>query len=804
MMSEFVTIFNKDTSVVGEIPEEELAMTFPFPLDAFQREGIYRIYKKENVFITAHTGSGKTVLALYAIAECFRLNKRVIYTSPTKSLSNQKYAEFVDKFGGKDKIGILTGDIKMNPDAPCLIMTTEILRNVLYRDASKEKEKDGITDNTRVSLRVEDIGAVVFDEVHYVNDPERGKVWEEVFILLPREVTLVLLSATIDRPQDFAGWLGDLKKSPIHLIPTSHRVVPLRHYYWNPDRPNADMIELLMEDGRFKNYDVVNTKYKRHDINRIMNPLIERLMNDNLLPVLFFTFSRKRCEKLCKSVNGISLLDHNEEASVRNLFNFYMHPYKNIYENIPQYQEIYNLMRRGIAYHHSGLIPILKEIVEIIFGRGLIKVLFATETFAVGVNMPTKTVIFTELEKFDNSGRRYLRTDEYLQMSGRAGRRGLDKVGTVILVPAMVWPDRDILKNMMTGKSPSINSRFVPTYQFILKTMMSSQEETKTDLFLDKTYRSLQDKKERDNLLINMEGLREELRKIEEDNAEMFASNFVEKMQMYDKNRKRLEDRFMVLKGKDRKRVEDEQRKIESEYGNFGKLKEKWMEYEEIRKELEEMNSDYEYFETYLGITSEKMRRMLVELEYITEENEIKEKGITAMNIGEVDELMLTEMIHRDMLEGLSIEEIITVLAMFIDEIDKTQEERYIQDLDIPSSVSRIYREINEIGEELIRMEDRLDIRIHGDDYYTGGILKMDMLEPTWIWVNGGTMTELYNTTELYEGNFCRGMLRLNQLCDTVYGICMNLGKLEVANRMEGYKERLIRDFTTVSSLYVR
>jgi superfamily II RNA helicase len=345
-------------------------------------------------------------------------------------------------------------------------------------------------------------------------------------------------------------------------------------------------------------------------------------------------------------------------------------------------------MRRGIAYHHSGLIPILKEIVEIIFGRGLIKVLFATETFAVGVNMPTKTVIFTELEKFDNSGRRYLRTDEYLQMSGRAGRRGLDKVGTVILVPAMVWPDRDILKNMMTGKSPSINSRFVPTYQFILKTMMSSQEETKTDLFLDKTYRSLQDKKERDNLLINMDGLREELRKIEEDNAEMFVSNFVEKMKMYDKNRKKLEDRFMVLKGKDRKRVEDEQRKIESEYGNFGTLKEKWMEYEEIRKELEEMNSDYEYFETYLGITSEKMKRMLVELEYITEENEIKEKGITAMNIGEVDELMLTEMIHRDMLEGLSMEEIITVLAIFIDEIDKTQEERYIQDLDIHMKIT--------------------------------------------------------------------------------------------------------------------
>ena len=264
-MSRYLTIFNKETSVVGEIPDEDKAMEFPFPLDSFQKEGIYRIYKGENVFITAHTGSGKTVLALYAIAECFRLNKKVIYTSPTKSLSNQKYAEFVEKFGGSDKIGILTGDIKMNPDAPCLIMTTEILRNLLYRENIQNGNNNNIYNSTNnpsmISLSVNEIGAVIFDEVHYINDPERGKVWEEVFVLLPREITLVLLSATIDKPDEFGSWLGDLKGKPIHLIPTSHRVVPLRHYFWNIH--DESMIPMLMEDGRFDNDERIKRNYTK-------------------------------------------------------------------------------------------------------------------------------------------------------------------------------------------------------------------------------------------------------------------------------------------------------------------------------------------------------------------------------------------------------------------------------------------------------------------------------------------------------------------------------------------------------------
>ena len=195
----YLNIFT-DKVCNNTIPSDEISYDFPYKLDAFQQEGIYRIHNGENILITAHTGSGKTVLAIYAIAHCMKNNKRVLYTSPTKSLSNQKYAEFIEQFGKNSVIGIMTGDIKMNPDAQCIIMTTEILRNMLY--------KRSIEETTIIDMK--DVGAVIFDEVHYINDPDRGKVWEEAIVLLPREITLVMLSASIDKPEVFAEWIGNI------------------------------------------------------------------------------------------------------------------------------------------------------------------------------------------------------------------------------------------------------------------------------------------------------------------------------------------------------------------------------------------------------------------------------------------------------------------------------------------------------------------------------------------------------------------------------------------------------------------
>ncbi len=792
-MSQYLTIFNKETSIVGEIPAEEMAMSFPYELDSFQKEGIYRIYNNENILITAHTGSGKTVLALYAIADCFRKNKKVIYTSPTKSLSNQKYAEFVEKFGDKNKIGILTGDMKMNPDAPCLIMTTEILRNTLYRESMRER---GLlsADIMNFSLRVEEIGAVVFDEVHYINDPDRGRVWEEVFILLPREVNLVLLSATIDRPDEFASWLGDLKEKSIHLIPTSHRVVPLRHYFW--DNRREEMTPVLMEDGVFKNYDKIRSGYERCDMNRIMNRVIDNLKENDLLPVLFFTFSRKKCEKLCQSVQGIQLLDHIQQREVEKIFNFYMHPYKDNYELIPQYQDIYNWMRRGVAYHHSGLIPILKEIVEIIFAKGLIKVLFATETFAVGVNMPTKTVVFSELEKYDNNGRRYLRTDEYLQMSGRAGRRGLDAVGTVILLPTMDLPEQTELRKMMTGKSPCISSRFKLTYQFILKTMVNS--EVNTDIFLNKTL-----KRNEDNKIIHVLERDYERKRIEVEERERnlgINEEMEDKVKKYIKNREKLEDRFIVVKGKDRKKLENEQKEYEK-INNWKRIVDEYGDYEKDKRELNRMEEDRRHYKTFLEIETDKMKKFLEDELYI-ENDQLLERGLTAVGIGEIDEILLTELIYNNMFDDKNMEEMVTILSIFIDE-GEIENDIYIDELNIPFKVKNTYKWLKVKAEELSQKEAGYGISIH-TSYYYEECLKMGLLEATHMWVSGCDIRELHQTTEIYAGNFCRAMMRLQQICETLIKILTNMGKYEIVQKFEGYQLKLLRDFTTVQSLYVR
>ena len=221
----YLRVFNSNDELKEKIEDSKKSYTFPFPLDDFQEAGCTAIEKQENVLITAHTGSGKTVLALYGIGWCLQHNKKAIYTSPIKSLSNQKYYEFIQNFGMNTTIGIMTGDIKINSDAQIMIMTTEILRNLLYKD----QQLDGIQGEKLINF--DDVGVIIMDEVHYINDPDRGKVWEEVLLMSRPETTLIMLSATLDKPEKFGSWIGDIKQKPIHLIKTSHRVVPLQHYF---------------------------------------------------------------------------------------------------------------------------------------------------------------------------------------------------------------------------------------------------------------------------------------------------------------------------------------------------------------------------------------------------------------------------------------------------------------------------------------------------------------------------------------------------------------------------------------------
>jgi len=786
----YLNIFT-DKICNNNIPEQDIAYEFPYKLDAFQQEAIYRIYKNENVLITAHTGSGKTLAAIYAIGHCIKNNKRIIYTSPIKSLSNQKYAEFKQIF---DSVGILTGDIKMNPDAQCIIMTTEILRNILYR-YNNEDNGDNNGNNDTSFININDVGIVIFDEVHYINDPSRGKVWEECIVLLPKNINLVMLSATIDKPEEFASWIGNIKQTPINLIPTSHRVVPLKHYFWKSynfknnngkDDTRWELVELLDDKGKFKNYDLIKKNYVVNDVNKIMDKLIDFLVTKNFTPALFFKFSRKKCESIVKTVRK-NLLTFEEIASVENIFNFYMKNYKKTYELLPQYIDVYNQLKKGVVYHHSGLIPILKEIIEILYSKGLVKILFATETFAIGVNMPTKTVLFTELEKYDNDGLRDLRSDEYLQMSGRAGRRGIDTFGSVILLPTMSLPSEKTIKNMMTGKSPMLISKFQINYQFVLKILCSNNFNSET--FLSNTLIMSENDKKVINMIIQKENVEKKILDI------IIDENIYEHLINYDKINKKLNDTFFLLKKKDREKNEKDKKIIE-ELPNFKKEYEKFKYLENYKKELDLLNYNIYECNNLLNNNIDLIISILESEGYISEKK-ITKKGIVAKGINECQELLFTEMIFRGLLDNLNFPEIVAVLSVFINEKDGS-EEKYISDINISNNVNYVLKELNNISEYFIKLEQKNELYI-GSDYTLG----LDFIELAYIWACGGNIQDIYKNTNMYDGNFVKAIMRINNICENLMDICKTIERFDLITKLENYNQLLIRDITSINSLYI-
>jgi superfamily II RNA helicase len=767
------------------IPQNEIAYEFPYTLDAFQQEGIYRIHKNENILITAHTGSGKTVLAIYAIAHCLKNNQKIIYTSPTKSLSNQKYSEFTQKF--PHSIGIMTGDLKMNPDAQCIIMTTEILRNILYNT------------NNNNHIDIHTVGTIIFDEIHYINDPDRGKVWEECIVLLPKHINLVMLSATIDKPEIFASWIGNIKEKPIHLIPTSHRVVPLKHYFWKSfpfiDNKGKDniyfkLVEIMDNHNHFQNYDFLKKNYTSFDINKIMDTLVDFLIEQNHLPSLFFILSRKKCENFCKMVRK-NLLTFDEISSVEKTFDHYMKDYKKIYEILPQYHDVLHQLKKGVVYHHSGLIPILKEIIEILYSQGLIKILFATETFSIGVNMPTKTVLFSQLEKFDNHGSRLLRTDEYLQMCGRAGRRGIDTFGSVILLPTMELPDYIQFKNMLSGNSPCLESKFTLSYQFVLKTLYSS--DFNMNEFLSKTFISnefntkiLSLLKQKNDLQINSNNI-------------TFSNNELELIKEYNTIYSKLNDTFFSLKKKDRIKFENQIKNIQN-IPNFTSLHKKYTEFNTLQKELDNIDYNIHWYNSSLKNNIQIIIQILENNSYILNHT-ISIKGIIAMNINECNEILLTEIIYRGFFDNLDFPSIVSILSSLLNEKEPSkQQEKYISDLNIDLHIKNILHNIQNISQEFIQIEEKNKLYINNN--YN---LYLDYVETTYTWANGGLIQDIYkiNQNKIDDGNFVKIIMRINNLCENLYDICKNIQRFDICSIIENYNTILIRDITSINSLYL-
>jgi len=441
-----------------------------------------------NIIITAHTGSGKSLIAEYGIYyTIINKDKKVIYTSPIKSLSNQKFHDFNKKFKEYNiSIGILTGDIKFQPDSDCIIVTTEILLNMLIKYKSGQLSPGDIDFNN--------IGLIVFDEFHYINDIDRGNVWEQSIMYIPKNIQIIALSATLNQPAKIGKWIESIHEKPSHIISTTRRVVPL---YFNlyyafsqgllnklpKEKKNIISFNKLVQisdtvNNRFD--ELAYTKIIKFDSDfkkttnykwfakSIINEMLKKFYHDlsngeelNMFPIQFFILNKKKCLELANNIN-IVFITGEEQVKIDRFINKMIRDHKLEYlEKLPQFMSIKKLANRGIAIHHSGLHPIFKEIIEILYQDGLIKVLFATETFSVGLNMPTKTVVFTELTKFTNGGFRHFESHEFIQMAGRAGRRNIDTKGYVILLPQLFRnsiPSVNI-SNMIHGSPQHIESK---------------------------------------------------------------------------------------------------------------------------------------------------------------------------------------------------------------------------------------------------------------------------------------------------------------------------------------------------------
>lgn len=448
------------------------ARTYPFTLDPFQAVSISSIDRNESVLVSAHTSAGKTVVAEYAIAQSLRAKQRVIYTSPIKALSNQKYRELLAEFG---EVGLMTGDVTINPDASCLVMTTEILRSMLYRGSEIMRE----------------VSWVIFDEIHYMRDKSRGVVWEETIILLPDNVRYVFLSATIPNAMQFAEWICKIHEQPCHVVYTNFRPTPLQHYLFPAGGSGIHLV--VDEKGTFREENfqkamgslgermgedsssaLAKTNKKGEvwkggvksgtpDIYKI----IKMIMLRNYNPVIVFSFSKRECEQLALKMSKLDFNTDDEHDAVEKVFENAIAQLSEEDQQLPQIKHLVPLLKRGIGVHHSGLLPILKEVIEILFQEGLIKVLFATETFSIGLNMPAKTVVFTNVRKWDGVSSRWISGGEYIQMSGRAGRRGLDDRGIVILMIDEQM-DPPVAKSMVKGEADRLDSAFHLTYNMIV------------------------------------------------------------------------------------------------------------------------------------------------------------------------------------------------------------------------------------------------------------------------------------------------------------------------------------------------
>ncbi len=752
------------------IKELQLEFNFGFELDDFQKEAQECICSGKSVVVCAPTGAGKTVIAQIGILKALDMGKRLFYTTPLKALSNQKYRDFCRDYG-EENVGLLTGDISINRGAQIVVMTTEVFRNMLYG-----------TNLGKIEENLQNVEFVVLDEVHYMNDEQRGTVWEESIIYCPSNIKLIALSATVANAEALTNWINSVH-SDTQLVNTDFRPVPLRFYFYSDETQN-DIMPLFEPGGGInRKIKPIKVKSRFQGKKRKISPinLVGALHKRDMLPAIYFTFSRKKCDLYMEDCAILNLLSKEEEREIRAIIDDYVkdNPYLANHKNV-------SYLYQGVASHHAGLLPAVKVLTEKLFQRGLIKVVFATETLAAGINMPARTTVISSISKRTDNGHRKLTASEFLQMSGRAGRRGMDKVGHVVVVGNQFDDPLDAYE-IATASADPLSSQFTPSYSMVLNLLQRFRIEEARELIL-KSFGYFSSSTRLKPYLDEQQVIAERLYAIENFNcpyklktSDMYEFNKLKNMYVqYRKITNTLLKQAKNRGGKNAPEVIEYSNKTKALYHdmekikcNYCKLYKKHIREAELQERFQKKYDkitraiDYEkdaYWHRFL-----KLKDILTEYGYI-EEDYPTEKGVMTAAFRAENELYLAELLFNGVFDGLNLSELAAVVCAITTEEDRIFSRSKMRlSKNVKNAVFKARDVLKKIHQS---QKDRgLDIFMNWNPKFSPYIE---------FWINGGEWNDMFVDEEFSEGDVVRAFKRtidvLRQFC-TIKGVPEEIAK---------------------------
>lgn len=721
-----------------------------FKLDNFQTEAIEHIQNGESVIVCAPTGSGKTIIAKEAIRSALDQNKKVFYTAPLKALINQKYYEFSQDFGEK-KVGIITGDTNKNRDAQIIVMTTEIYRNMLYG-----------TSFGSIDPFLKDLKYIIFDEFHFINDPNRGTVWEESVVYTPQSVQIVALSATINNPEELTSWINEIH-GKCKLVQTFERPVPLLHYYFKDQvlspllTTNGKLNPQLKErnDNRFgKNKGKFNNQFYNNPSNKTsIAAVIEELHKKDMLPGIYFVFSRKGCDRAVEDCEKLDLLTKQEKTSLKQEIDKAIA----LTPIIEKFGQLDNL-RKGFAAHHAGLLPQVKSLIEELFAKGLIKVVFSTETLAAGINMPARSTIISNITKATDDGFRTLRSSEFLQMSGRAGRRGMDDAGYVITLKSGAYSAAEVAF-LANSKPEDITSHFTSSYEMVLN-LLQGHEYKEIKSLIEKSFGQYLVKthlKDEEKDLKRLESQIEELQHPLCPGEIGDLNHYMEMQAKLDATRRHKK----LLEKQMDPHIDELEASIEmltmeaKSYPCNGCPKQKpcskqMDKIKRYRKQAKELENKIENIQNMTWESFEKVLNLLKTENYIDDKFKASKKGETCASLRADNTYFMTELINSDLLKGISPNEFAAIISCFVIGEGRSKDKAFANQAKI---VIEKERDLKNLARKVIQTQRSFSLDFSID-------LNTTLSNIIYDWTSGKSWEEVTKSTTLDDGDILRGLRR--------------------------------------------